>query len=159
MAVNKLVYDDIPHGPQKGPRRSAQPHPSKAHAPHQFWFIDGRQMDVAFAGTKWWSLIILAGYARTILAGAIAPTETTWAALMVLYTACLRSGVPETLISDSGGAYTSTDFEAVCTRLRMHHTTIVSTHGESYLHWMETPCNVQRRLYDYQFALARTPAE
>jgi transposase InsO family protein len=159
MAVNKLVYDDMPHGPQKGPRRSAQPHPSKAHAPHPFWFIDGRQMDFAFAGTKWWSLIILEGYSRTIWAGAIAPTETTWAALMVLYTACLRSGVPETLISDSGGAYTSTDFEAVCTRLRMHHTTIVSTHGESYLHWMETHCNVQRRLYDYQFALARTPAE
>jgi hypothetical protein len=99
------------------------------------------------------------GYSRTILAGAIAPTEATWAALMVLYTACLRYGVPETLISDSGGAYTSNDFEAVCTRLRFHHTTIVSTQGESYLNWMETHFNGQRRLYDYQFALTRTPAE
>src|SRR5262245_66149258 len=44
-------------------------------------------------------------------------------------------------------------------RLPIHHETIVSTQGESYLNWMETHFNIQRRLYDYQFALARTPAE
>jgi transposase InsO family protein len=159
MAVNRLVYDDIPHVPKKGPKPPAPPHPYKAQVPHQFWFIDGRQMDFAIDGIKWWSIIILEGYARTILAGAIAQTEAPWPALMVLYTACLRYGVPETLISDSGGAYTSNDFEAVCTRLRLHHTTIVSTQGESYLHWMATHFNVQRRLYDYQFAMAQTPTE
>jgi transposase InsO family protein len=65
---------------------------------------------------QWWSLVILEGYSRTILAGAIAPTEATWVALMVLYTACVRYGAPETLVSDRGGAYTSNDFEAVCAR-------------------------------------------
>jgi transposase InsO family protein len=148
LAINKLVYDDIPHVPKKGPKRPAQPHPYKAQAPHPFWFIDGRQMDFALDGIKWWSLIILEGYSRTILAGAIAPTEATWAALMVLSTACLRYGVPEMLISDSGGAYTSNDFEAVCPRLEIDHTRIVSTQGESYLNWMEPHVNVQRRLYD-----------
>jgi hypothetical protein len=59
-------------------------------------------------------LIILEGYSRTIFAGAMARTEATWAALMVLYTACVRYGVPHTLVSDSGGAYTSNDFAAVC---------------------------------------------
>ena len=78
---------------------------------------------------------------------------------MVLYTACLRYGVPEVLISASGGAYISNDFEAVCTRWQLNHTTLVSTHGESYLKWIETHFNIQRRLYDYQFALTRTPAE
>ena len=159
MAINKLVYDDIPHVPKKGPKRPAQPHPYKAQAPHQFWCIDGRQMDFALDGIKWWSLIILEGYSRTILAGAIAPTEATWAALMVLFTACRRYGVPEMLISDSGGAYTSNDLEAVCTRLEIDHTRIVSTQGESYLNWMETHFNVQRRLDDYQFVMAQTPAE
>jgi hypothetical protein len=94
-----------------------------------------------------------------MLAGMIAPTEATWAALMVLETACLRYGAPMHLVSDSGGAYTSADFEAVCTRLQIQHETIVSTQGESYLNWMETHLNIQRRLYDYQFSLARTPAE
>ena len=102
---------------------------------------------------------MLDGYSRTILAGAMAPSEATWAALLVLYTACLRDGTPETLISDSGGAFTSDAFEAVCRRLEIQHEPIVSTHGESYKNLMETHFNIQRRLFDYQFSLTQTPAE
>jgi hypothetical protein len=116
-------------------------------------------MDLAFDGIKWWSLIILDGYSRTMLAGAIAPTEASWVALTVLYSACLRYGAPEHLISDSGGAYISEDFEAVCTRLEIDHQTIVSTQGESYKNLMETHFNIQRRLFDSQFSLTPTPAE
>jgi transposase InsO family protein/transposase len=159
MALNKLLYDDIPHVPKRGVKPAPGPHPYKASYRQQYWFIDGRQLDVRVNGVKWWSLIILEGYSRTILAGAIAPTEATWAALMVLYTACVRYGVPHTLISDSGGAYTSNDFEAVCARLQLQHETIESTKGESYQNLMETHFNIQRRLYDYQFSLVRTPAE
>ena len=159
MALNKLVYDDIPHVPQRGRKPPPQPHPYKAQYRHEYWFIDGRQMDFALDGVKWWSILILEGYSRTILAGAIAPTEATWAALMVLYTACLRYGAPTCLVSDSGGAYTSDAFEAVCGRLEIDHKTIVSTQGESYLNWIETHFNIQRRLYDYQLALARTPSD
>jgi transposase InsO family protein len=159
MALNKLLYDDIPHVPKRGVKPAPGPHPYKASYRQQYWFIDGRQLDVRVNGVKWWSLIILEGYSRTILAGAIAPTEATWAALMVRYTACVRYGVPHTLISDSGGAYTSNDFEAVCARLQLQHETIESTKGESYQNLMETHFNIQRRLYDYQFSLVRTPAE
>src|SRR5262245_59591716 len=159
MALNKRVYEDIPHVRRPGPKPSPQPHPYKARHPHEFWFIDGRMMDFALEGVRWWSLIILDGYSRTMLAGMIAPTEATWVALMVLYTACLRYGAPVSLVSDGGGAYTSADFEAVCARLQIHHETIVSTQGESYLNWMETHFNIQRRLYDDHFSLARTPAE
>jgi transposase InsO family protein len=133
MALNRLVYDDIPHVPKRGLKRTPGPHPYKASSRHQYWFIDGRRMDFALDGITWWSLVILEGYSRTILAGAIVPTEATWVALMVLYTACLRYGVPDTLVSDSGGAYTSNDFEAVCARLRIPHETIESTKGECHL--------------------------
>jgi transposase InsO family protein len=159
MALNKEVYDDIPHVRKKGPKLPPQPHPYKASRPHQYWFIDGRMMDFALDGVRWWSLVMLDGYSRTILAGAMAPSEATWAALLVLYTACLRYGAPETLISDSGGAFTSDAFEAVCRRLEIQHTPIVSTQGESYKNLMETHFNVQRRLFDYQFSLTQTPAE
>jgi transposase InsO family protein len=159
IALNRLVYDDIPHVPRKGVKPVPGPHPYKALARHQYWFIDGRRMDFAIDGVKWWSLLMLEGYSRTILAGVMAPTEASWVALMVLYTACVRYGVPDTLISDSGGAYTSNDFEAVCARLQIQHETIVSTQGESYQNLMETHFNIQRRLYDYQFSLARTPVE
>jgi transposase InsO family protein len=159
MALNKLVYHDIPHVPARGGKPASGPHPYKASHRQQYWFIDGRRMDFAVEGVRWWSLIILEGYSRTMLAGMIAPTEATWVALMVLYTACLRYGAPVYLVSDSGGAYTSNDFEAVCRRLQIQHETIESTKGESYQNLMETHFNIQRRLYDYQFSLARTPAE
>ena len=94
MALNKLVYHDIPHVPTRGVKPAPGPHPYKASHRHQYWFIDGRRMDFALDGVRWWSLIILEGYSRTMLAGMIAPTEATWVALMVLYTACLRYGAP-----------------------------------------------------------------
>jgi transposase InsO family protein len=146
MALNRQVYDDIPHVPKRGVKHTPGPHPYKASSHHQYWFIHGRRMDFALDGVRWWSLVILEGYSRTILAGAIAPTEATWVALMVLYTACLRYGAPETLVSDSGGAYTSNDFEAVCARLRIQHETIESTKGESYQNLVETHFNIQRRV-------------
>ncbi len=160
MALNRQVYKDIPGAEGAGGQKAApQPHPFKASAAHEYWFIDGRMMDFALEGHRWWSLIILDGYSRTMLAGAVAPSEASWVALTVLYTACQRYGVPVHLISDSGGAFISEAFEGVCTRLGIDHQTIVSTQGQSYMNLMETHFNIQRRLYDYQLALTRTPCE
>ena len=160
MALNRQVYPDIPgtaghHTPKAAP----QPHPFKASAAHASWCIDGRMMDVALEGHRWWSLIILDGSSRTMLAGAVAPSEASGVALTVLSTACQRYGVPVPVISDSGGAFISNAFEGVCTRLTIDHKTISSTEGQSYQNLMETHCNIQRRVYDYQLALTRTPRE
>jgi transposase InsO family protein len=159
MALNKRVYADIPPVRRKTTPKDPQPHPYAAQTPHEYWFIDGRIMDFTIDGVKWWSLIVLDGYSRTMLAGAVAPSEASWVALMVLYTACVRYGAPQHLISDKGGAYISAEFEAVCERLGIDHKKMTSTEGESYLNLMETHFNVQRRLYDYQFSLTRTPLE
>ena len=160
MALNRRVYLDIPHGGRMRPWKSAPgAHPFKAARAHEYWFIDGRIMDFALDGVKWWSLIVLDGYSRTMLAGAVAPAEASWVALTVLYTACLRYGAPDHLISDKGGAYIADEVEAVCRRLGIDHHTITSTQGESYMTLMESHFNIQRRLYDYQFSLTRTPLE
>lgn len=159
MALNRQVYTDIPHVSKKRNKKPAQPHPFKATFAHEYWFIDGRVMDFAIDGVRWWSLIILDGYSRTMLAGAVAKVEASWVAMTVLYTACRRYGVPAHLISDSGGAYTSTLFDVVCSRLGINHQTITGKDGESYKNLMETHFNIQRRLYDYQFSLSRTPLE
>src|SRR6266849_1329123 len=160
MAINRQVYDDIPHVGRKRNRKTEPGlHPFKASVAHEYWFIDGRIMDFALDGVKWWSLIVLDGYSRTMLAGAVAPAEASWVALTVLYTACRRYGAPAHLISDKGGAFISAEVEAVCTRLGIDHQTIISTQGESYMNLMESHFNIQRRLYDYQFSLTRTPLE
>jgi len=116
-------------------------------------------MDFALEGVTWWRLMILDGYSRTRLAGAVAPVAASWGALLGLYTACRRYGAPKALLSDSGGAFTSNEFEAVCTRLQIDPKPIESPKGESYLHWMETHCNVQRRLSDSPCSLTPTPME
>ena len=84
LALNRLVYDDLPHVPKRGLQPRPGPPPYKATFRHQYWFLDGRRLDAAGAGVHGWSLIILAGYSRTMLAGMLAPTEATWVALMVL---------------------------------------------------------------------------
>jgi transposase InsO family protein len=159
MALNRQVYNDIPHMSKKRKKHPAQPHPFKATFAHEYWFIDGRMMDFAIDGVRWWSLLILDGYSRTMLAGAVAKAEASWVAMTVLSTACRRYGVPAHVISDSGGAYTSNLFEAVCIRLGIDHQTITGKDGESYKNLIETHCNIQRRLYDYQCSLSRTPIE
>ena len=58
MALNRLVSDAIPHVSKAAPKKDSAPHPYKATAPHEYWFIDGRKMDFAIEGVKWWSIII-----------------------------------------------------------------------------------------------------
>jgi transposase InsO family protein len=158
MALNRQLYAEIPHGRRQAPHKEPAPHPYNATAPHEVWLIDGRKMALAVEGVKWWSLIVLDGYSRPRLAGAVAPAEASGVALMVLYAACLRDGTPATLVSASGGAFTSHDFEAVCHRVPMHHEPLERTQGESSLHGMETPFKVQRRVDDYQFSMTTSPA-
>jgi len=131
MALHRQVYADIPGGHRPEAQTPPQPHPYKATRHHQYGFIDGRKRDCAIDGVKWWSLIMLEGYSRAMVAGAVATGETAWAALTVLYTAARRSGVPETLISDHGGAFISNAFEAVCRRLTIDHKTITGRKDES----------------------------
>ena len=52
MALNKRVYDDIPHVRRTRDKPEPQPHPYKAQAPHEVWFIDGRMMDFKLDGVK-----------------------------------------------------------------------------------------------------------
>jgi len=159
MALNKQGYQDIPHGARHRQKKPPHPHPDKAADPHQYWFMDGRQMDFALDGVTWWSRMLLDGYARAMLAGAVAPSEARGVTLMVLSTAGLRSGAPAYLLSDSGGACPSHAVQAVLKRLQIAPHPIVRTQGESYKNLMETHFHVQRRWYDDQFSLAQTPAE
>jgi hypothetical protein len=40
IALNKLLYDDIPHAPKRGVTQAPRPHPHKASHRHQYWFVD-----------------------------------------------------------------------------------------------------------------------
>ncbi len=80
MALGRQIYEDIPHQRRHEARHPAQPHPSKATRPHQLWFIGGRMIDFVLDGVCCWSLLLLEGYSRTIVADAVAPGEASWVA-------------------------------------------------------------------------------
>jgi hypothetical protein len=85
MAINRRVSPDIPHGGRTRPRNPAPGlPPCKASVAHAYCFIDGRIMAGAVAGTQWGSLLGLDGDARPMWAGAVAPSEARWVALMGL---------------------------------------------------------------------------
>ena len=58
-----------------------------ATALHQFWFIDGRMMDFALDGVKWWSSSCSRDTRVLCSPGPWRQREASWVALMVLYTA------------------------------------------------------------------------
>jgi hypothetical protein len=157
MALHKRRDADSPPVPRQGGRRVPGLHPDNASHPREDWVIDGRQLDGRGDGVKWWSLIILEGDSRTIRAGALAPTAATWGALMVLDTACRRSGVPHPLVSDRGGASTANDVEAVGARRQIRHEPMERTQGEREQTLRATPVTIQRRLSDEPCSLTTTP--
>jgi len=160
MAITRRVSKDIPGAePTRHLQSEPQLHPFTATMAHEYWCIDGRMMDCALEGHRWWSLLILDGSSRTMLAGAVAPSEASWVALTVLSPACRRSGVPEHVMSDSGGAFISEAFAGVCARLGIDHRTMVRTAGQSSMTLLETHGNIPRRVDDYQFSLTQTPLE
>src|ERR671929_48039 len=59
--------------------------------------MDGRRMECAPDGGTWGSRIMFDGDSRPMRAGAGAPGEASWGALLVLDTAWRRAGVPEAL--------------------------------------------------------------
>ena len=74
MALNRGLSRHPRHGGAPRPRKPRPSRiPSKPRLAHEYWFIDGRMMDFAIEGDRWWSLIVLDGYSRTMLAGAVAP--------------------------------------------------------------------------------------
>jgi transposase len=48
MALNKLVYDDIPHVPKRGVPKAPGPHPYKASHRHQYWVRRSGDMEECY---------------------------------------------------------------------------------------------------------------
>src|SRR5258708_38570581 len=84
--------------------------PCKAERRHQYWTTDIRYLDLhQLGGGMIYCISILENFSRAILASAISRRQDTEAYLAVLYAAIRKHGVPEVLVSDSGGVLRSHD--------------------------------------------------
>jgi len=72
---------------------------------HQYWFLDFRYL-VRLDGGKWtYSLCVIDGYSRRILAGMATPHQDTVAVLQLLSAALGAYGRPAAIVSDNGSVF------------------------------------------------------
>lgn len=142
--TNVVLNDSVKHLPYRPQYR------------HQMWFIDIRYL-VQLEGRWVYSICILEGYSRQILAGMASPYQDLTALLQLLYAALREFGCPEQIISDNGAVFRANEYQQLLARLE-----IQPHHIEPKKPWqnlIEAQFKIQLRLADAKFENARTLTE
>ena len=119
--------------------------PYKPYYHHQYWFIDIRYW-VRYDGKWVYSICIVEGVSRTILAGMASYYQDEIAILQLLHAAFGDYGLPWGVVSDNGSVFTADAFLRVLDGLEIQPCSIES--GQPWQSLIESQFNVQRRLAD-----------
>ncbi len=123
---------------------------------HQYWFIDIRYL-VKFEGKWVYSICIIEGVSRTILAGMASRYQDELAILQLLHAAFGDYGLPWGIVSDNASVFTAEAFMRVFEGLDIQPCPIES--GQAWQNLIESQFNVQRRLADAKFIQSETFTE
>ena len=155
MAINRRV-----HG-APGPWHSARDEqeaaieprhlPYRPHYRHHLWFVDIRYL-VKIEGRWVYSLCILEGYSRTILAGMASEHQDLPALLQLLFAALSTYGCPEGIVSDHGAVFRADDYVAILKALEIEPKYIELR--KPWQNLIEAQFKVQLRLADFKFEQA-----
>lgn len=128
--------------------------PFAATRRHQIWSVDLRYIEEHGLGTgkPLYIISILDNYSRALLASLPSPRQDLTAYLVVLRAALLVHGAPETLVSDSGGIFLARQAQAIYRALGIEKREIAR--GQPWQNYVETHCNILRRMADHGFAQA-----
>jgi transposase InsO family protein len=160
MAINRRVHGAP--GPWQSARDEQETATEPRHLPyrpqyrHHLWFVAIRYL-VKLDGHWGYSICILEGYSRTILAGMASLHQDLPALLQLLYAALSTYGCPEGIVSDHGAVFRAGDYVAILKALEIEPTYI-----ELHKPWqnlIEAQFKVQLRLADFQFERAQTLEE
>lgn len=102
--------------------------PPKSKHPFEHVYTDIRYLDAKPEGIQLYSMLLLEGHSRTILAGSLTPQQDVGIVLHCYYLALLHWGRWEEVISDHGGHFISRDFARVNQRLGIHHEMYEKSH-------------------------------
>ena len=160
MAINRQF-----HG-APGPWQSARDeHPeagSFKHLPyrpayrHHLWFTDIRYL-VQLDGSWVYSICLIEGYSRKIVAGMASPHQDLTAILQILFAALAEYGCPQAIVSDNGSVFRAGDYLAILRALDIEPLHIEQ--GKPWQNMIEAQFKVQLRLADFHFEQARTLEE
>jgi putative transposase len=157
MAINRQL-----HG-APGPWTSARDdHPDEVsfkHLPyrptyrHHLWFTDIRYL-VQLDGSWVYSICIIEGYSRKIVAGMASPHQDLTAILQILFAALAEYGCPQAIVSDNGSVFRAGDYLAILRALDIEPLHIEQ--GKPWQNMIEAQFKVQLRLADFHFEQAQT---
>lgn len=115
---------------------------------HHYWFIDIRYL-VKLDGKWIYSICIIEGFSRAILAGMSSRHQDEIAILQLLHAAFGDYGLPWGIVSDNGSVFTAEAFNSILEKLEIKPCLIEKR--QAWQNLIETQFNVQRRLADAQF--------
>jgi transposase InsO family protein len=160
MALNRRV-----HG-APGPWQSARddqeaaleprPLPYRPHYRPHLWFVDIRYL-VKIEGRWVYSICILEGYSRKILAGMASEHQDLPALLQLLCAALSTYGCPEAIVSDHGAVFRAVDYVTMLKALEIEPKYIELR--KPWQNLSEAQFKVQLRLADFKFEQAGTVDE
>jgi transposase InsO family protein len=157
MAINRQF-----HG-APGPWQSARDEPPDAvsfkHLPyrpayrHHLWFTDIRYL-VPLDGSWVYSIGLIEGYSRKMVAGMASPHQDLPAILQILFAALAAYGCPQAIVSDNGSVFRAGDYLAILRALDIEPLHIEQ--GKPWQNMIEAQFKVQLRLADFHFEQAQT---
>ncbi|MBV9282514.1 MAG: transposase [Chloroflexi bacterium] len=158
MALNRELHaapeawssDRTDEDPHAGEVKSLLYEPTHRH---RYWYIDFRYLVRIGEDRHWvYSLLILEGYSRKVLAGMVTEHQDVVAVLQLLNAALLEYGQPEGMVSDNGAVFTSDAYEGLLQVLGIEVCHIEK--GKPWQNLIEAQFKVELRLADAQFERA-----
>ncbi len=129
------------------------PLPYQPLYPHHYWFIDIRYL-VKLDGHWTYSICIIEGYSRKIVAGMASEYQDELAVLQLLHAAFSEYGCPEGLVSDNASVFTANAYDQLLRKLEIEPCYIEKR--QSWQNLIESQFKIQLRLADAKFEQATT---
>lgn len=147
LALNRKLY-----GLRKTVPRSKKAMPFAAHRRHQYWSVDVRYIERHQCRDHQgyiYTVTIWDNYSRQILASGLFRTQDLTAYLTILYQALAHFGIPEAIVSDSGGIFLAKLARQIYQKLGIRKVEIDK--GQRWENYAETLFNINRRLADHRY--------
>ena len=151
LAKNRALYG-LPR--EEPPPRRPKPLPFAATRPHEYWCMDIRYLDHHLGAGKVYCLSVMDGYSRAILASMLSRSQDLVPVLLVLYAAMRAHGIPEALVTDSGGVFLATHIRRIYETLAIRKEEIARR--QAWQNLLEANFGTQGRMADDGFARAAT---
>jgi len=159
LAINRFFMGAPGPWPPPPPVRSDQERKPLPYQPlyrHHYWFIDIRYL-VRLKGQWVYSLCIIEGYSRKILAGMASDYQDELAVLQLLHAALAEYGSPVGIVSDNGSVFKADAYKQLLHALQIERCHIEK--GQAWQNLIEAQFKIQLRLADARFEQATTLEE